>query len=401
MHIALINQFYLPTGAPTGLLLGDLARTLRDRGHRVTVVTSPGLYGIGAGSLPPEEEGIAVRRAGPSRRHSSAFAGKLVDYVRFFPAAYRALNLLSPAPDAVVCMTTPPFCGLIAERLNRQRNTPYVLWCMDLYPEALAASGWIRRHGWPAGLLRRYARRERGGAASVIAIGADMSDLIRASAPDVRIEEVPVWSRLQASPEACRGAVKLRRERGWGDDEIILMYSGHMGQAHAVDRFAALARASAAGSHRFRFVFCGSGPRTAAWKRAGGEFFEWLSPVESDSLPAHLLAADIHLISQREGWTGVAVPSKYQAACALGRPVVFDGPAESSVARWIRESDTGWLLADGDIGMPGTFFEAWRDRDLIAAKGCRAYNQSIHLFDGKRNAARIAEAIEQTRGDDS
>ena len=144
MNIALINQFFPPAQAPTGLLLHDLARALADRGHRVTVLASAGRYGAAGADGEYGLPGVRVQRLGSARPHRSGFVSKALDYALFYLRVNRALRRLDPAPDAVVCQTTPPFIGLAAARLRARRGVPYVLWCMDLYPEALASHGSLR-----------------------------------------------------------------------------------------------------------------------------------------------------------------------------------------------------------------------------------------------------------------
>ena len=395
MHVVLINQFYPPAQVPTGVLLADLAQALCKRGHRVTVVTSRGEGGERPGDELRETDGVTICRTGPARRNRTGLPSKLADYVGFFRHAGRVVARLSPAPDVVLSMTTPPFCGMLARRLKIKRGIPYVLWCMDIYPEALVANRSLRPQGLPARLLQRCARQERTGAAAVITLGPDMSARVCSSTPAARVVEVPVWSRLQPSPAACAAAAVLRCERGWMDSDVVLMYSGNMGRAHTIARFAELARNVGAGRPRMRFVMCGSGPAAAGWKKAGGTAFEWLAPVGADEVAAHLLAADIHLISQQQDWAAVVVPSKYQAACALGRPVLFDGPADSSVARWIRKGATGWVLTDGDMDLPVPLLTALQDRAQVAAKGGNAYEQGQCLFIADHNVIRIAEILEQ------
>lgn len=325
MNIALMNQFVPPAHAPTGKLLHDLAEALRDRGHSVTVIGSKDRYGRATGIFT-----------------------KLREYAAFYFCAHRTLNELNPPPDVVVSMTTPPFIGLIAARFKKRTNVPFILWCMDLYPEALAASGMLKEKGFLYRLLGRLTRSERTEASCIITLGPDMTRRVRASSPSVAIEEIPVWSRLETSPEAEQAARELRRARGWGDDEIICLYSGNIGRAHCVEEFVELAKQLRGMTPRIQMVFCGEGPLKESWKQCGGDLFQWVEPVAEEELIAHLLSADVHLISQRPEWVGVVVPSKYQAACALGRPVLFAGPSDSAVAGWIRDFGNGWVLHAGD-----------------------------------------------------
>ena len=41
------------------------------------------------------------------------------------------------------------------------------------------------------------------------------------------------------------------------------------------------------------------------------------------------------------------VPSKFFASLAVGRPVLYAGPADSEIARWIAEHDIGFRVTDG------------------------------------------------------
>ena len=394
MNIALINQFFPPAQAPTGLLLHDLARALADRGHRVTVLASAGRYGAAGADGEYGLPGVRVQRLGSARPHRSGFVSKALDYALFYLRVNRALRRLDPAPDAVVCQTTPPFIGLAAARLRARRGVPYVLWCMDLYPEALASHGSLRSGSWPYRLLERLARRERSAASRVVVLGPDMAALAEPKAGN-SVVEIPVWSRLKADADLNEAAAELRRARGWGTDETVLLYSGNMGRAHRAEEFARLAESLAGRVAPCRFVFCGSGPRKAEWQRRWGGLFEFLEPEPAESFAAQLLAADVHLVSQEPAWQGIVVPSKFQAACALGRPVVFAGPPDSAVGRWIRESDCGWVLPPGDALAVADAARGVADAAEVRQIAGRALALSGQRFDAANNVERMVRVVEE------
>lgn len=315
-----MNQFVPPAHAPTGVLLSQLAETLRARGHEVEVICSEHCYGRATGVV-----------------------HKLIEYISYYFHAHRSLMRMDPLPDAVVSMTTPPFLGLTAARLKKKKGVPFVLWCMDLYPEALIAGGLLKHNSFVYRILSRLTSAERRTADCIVALGPDMARCRRAQGD---VLEIPVWSNLKSTPEAVAASRELRRARGWGDDETICLYSGNMGRAHRIEEFAALAGLSIP---KVRFVLCGGGPSKKEWQEKAGDRFEWLDPVKDEQLVAHLLSADIHLISQQPEWVGLVVPSKYQAACALGRPVLFVGPENSSVAGWIKQFKNGWVVSPLDV----------------------------------------------------
>ena len=96
--------------------------------------------------------------------------------------------------------------------------------------------------------------------------------------------------------------------------------------------------------------------------------------ADEDALPGRLAAADLHLVSLRPDWAGVVVPSKFFASLAIGRPVIYAGPADSGIARWIAAHDLGLHLTSDSVGAvadrllrltddPGALAR-WRDNAL-------------------------------------
>ena len=393
MNIVLINQFFPPAQAPTGRLLADLAAELARRGHAATVLASAAGYGAEAASNAEPPAGVRVVRVGRGAVHRHGAAGKLRDYAAFYRDAWRELSRM-PRPDAAVCLTTPPFIGLLGAQLRKTAGVPFALWCMDLYPEALAAHGWLRPWNPLKPLLAALAREERRRASAVVALGPDMAALLRAGGA-AEVEEIPVWSELVAAETTRAAARDLRRARGWADDEIVLLYSGNMGRAHRAEEFAALEEALRGSSPRCRFVFAGTGPARAEWERRWGGRFEFLPPVPDDSCAAHLLAADVHLVSQRAEWTGVVVPSKFQAACALGRPTVFAGPPDSAVGRWLAAAKAGWLLSSDDAASAARVAAEICDPRRRADTGAAARRLGEREFTRAGNCGRLATLVER------
>ncbi|HVZ73742.1 MAG TPA: glycosyltransferase WbuB, partial [Polyangia bacterium] len=137
---------------------------------------------------------------------------------------------------------------------------------------------------------------------------------------------------------------------------LALLYSGTLGRAHEFRRLLALARACRARSgDAISFCFAARGFRAEELRAALGpdDTNVSLAPfAEESELAARLESADLHLLSLRDEWAGVVVPSKFFGSLAVGRPVVYAGPADSEIARWIGEHDLGLVLAD-DADIPG------------------------------------------------
>ena len=70
---------------------------------------------------------------------------------------------------------------------------------------------------------------------------------------------------------------------------------------------------------------------------------------KQSDLEVRLSAADIHVVTLRDEWTGTVVPSKFFGALAVGRPVLFAGSPKSAVARWIVKHRVGWVLTESSM----------------------------------------------------
>jgi putative colanic acid biosynthesis glycosyltransferase WcaI len=369
----LLNQFYPPDVAPTGQALQDLARALAGRGHQVQVFHSQASSG------------------------RTRIAGKALDYASY--AARLVLASLSlPRPDTIVALATPPYLGLLASLVPAWRGVARVEWVMDVYPDALAAHGGLRRGGALFRVLERCARRQLRSAAAVIALGPFMARVLHSRVADARrVTWVPLWGEGAPGPAPPEETAAVRRARGWTDGETVLLYSGNMGRAHRVSDF--LEAAERLGPAGPRWAFLGGGFRRAevlafARKRPGARV-ELLPYEPRERLRASLSAADVHLASLSAAWQGLVVPSKVQAAFAVARPVIFVGPRDNEGASWVEESGGGWVVPEGDAAALRAAVDQAGDPAERARRGQAGLAFARERFDPSRNTERIARIVEE------
>jgi len=407
VRILLLNQYYVPDMAPTGQVAHDLAKVLVQRGHQVVVLCSSRSYD-GGGSYPRREQIDGVRAVrlsalGFGRRWR---VGKMLDYFSYYLLA--SMNMLFRwKPDLVLAMTTPPYLGLLAKLVCRLRRIPHVHWIMDLYPDVMLADGMLKSEGRVFRWLSALSRVELRDSALVLTVAPDMAGRVeKYLVPDVGprsggsrvVHWIPLWgdaSLRSFSPEEARN---LRRDRGWAECDLVLMYSGNMGLGHRIGDFLEGARRTAGrqerGGPRIRWVFAGGGRRWAEveqFRRDNpGAAIELLDYVPRSLLADHLATADIHLVSMRSDWNGLMAPSKLQGIFAIGKPVIFVGDEDNCVAHWIREARAGWIARDADELV--SIVCGTRMNDAEMGENARAYAEEH--FDHIRNPCRIAELLE-------
>jgi colanic acid biosynthesis glycosyl transferase WcaI len=108
MRVLLLNQYFPPDPAPTGMLLGELAERLRADGHTVDFVDAGAPYRAGQ------------KQQGRARRELTALARML----------WRGLR--GPRPDAVISATSPPLLLVIATLVALRHRARSIHWAMDL-----------------------------------------------------------------------------------------------------------------------------------------------------------------------------------------------------------------------------------------------------------------------------
>lgn len=400
MNICLVNQFYPPDQAPTGRYLRDLAEALAARGHQVTVVSSRLSYTSSPAAGDSQAlGGVREIRVGAAGREAVSLTGKAMGYAKFMMQAWWALFTMRPKPDVVVALTTPPWIGWVSS-LAVGRRCRRVHWLMDLYPQVLVAHNLIQAGSFRHRILAWLTRWEWNRADLIITLGSAMAGWVKREGPSVpesRMETVPLWSLDQIEPWPEGQANPLRGERRWSLDSTIFMYTGNMGYGHEISIFLDAAR-QADPHEPLRFVFSGWGIRQVEVERFIQDHpeapVELLSPASPGRLREHLCSADVHLVSIRKGWSGVIVPSKFQAAFAVGKPVLYVGPEDSETAEWIRASGGGWVVAETDVeGLVRAFRECC-DPAERQRRGRAGREFAEHHFNREINTRRICERIE-------
>jgi glycosyltransferase involved in cell wall biosynthesis len=228
-------------------------------------------------------------------------------------------------------------------------SLPIAHWCHDVFPEAIVAHG-LTRETSP---LYRMARR-------LVKAGYQQCDLIADLGPcmrrcleayDVPARRITVTPWALSEPGAALEPDPEMRENLFGDARLGLLYTGNFGQAHTADLFLELARALRGEPIRFCFAVRGTREHLLRQQTLPEDTNIGFAPfAEEDDLPRHLSAGDIHLASLGPDWTGLAVPSKFFGSLAAGRPVLYAGPEDSSVAGWIRQHHLGWVLNRETLG---------------------------------------------------
>jgi colanic acid biosynthesis glycosyl transferase WcaI len=351
-RLLLFYHFFHPDDVVSARLYADLAEELQRRGWEVTVVTSNRLWRDPHAALPAEEvwNGIQIHRVFRPPWDQARPIERLANSGWMLATWLRRTRDLGRF-DAIVIGSDPAFAPLLGLGLRPLHpRAAIVHWCFDLYPEILTAEG-----GRAVALLGPLARRLMGLAYrrfdALVDLGPRMRERLAEYRVRARQQTAVPWALTETdAPAPIDGAARARL---FPRAKLALFYSGTMGRAHDFELFLRMARACRARSgDAVSICFAARGNRADELRRAirpDDHNIGFAPFADEAALPARLAAADLHLVSLRADWAGVVVPSKFFASLAIGRPVIYVGPADSEIARWIAEHDLGLHLTEDGL----------------------------------------------------
>lgn len=309
-----------PDHSAAGQLLFDLARDLTRRGWEVWIAgtrTSP--------DVAAEEicEGVHVCRGLVPPVNKTSLRSRFLALPGTWLAMLWALRRC-PRPDILVTLTDPPLAvcaGSVAARIFRCRH---VHWCQDLYPQVAAAAGVMGANRLLFRFLDRLVQAALRDCDHIVVVGRCMQDHLG----EFPTTLIPNWARMipQSTPPP--------------DGRFRVLYSGNLGRAHDFEGLNAAAQITS--GMPLVWTVCGDGPQSSAVSAP----VERMPAVAWEDFPALLSSAHAHLITLREEFCGLVVPSKLYDCAASARPILFAGPAGSECARAILEHRMGLVVPD-------------------------------------------------------
>lgn len=401
MKILLVSQNFSPELTGIGKYSGEMAESLVDAGHEVTVVCAPPYYPawrLGAPNAYRCEHprpGLRVlrcplwvpRRLGAARRalHLLSFA---------LAALPVLLGQALRRPDVVLCVV-PSFATAPASWLAaRLAGAATWLHVQDFEFDAAFGVGMVRGsrlRGLLEGIERFVMRRfDR-----VSTISGRMARRLLAKGVDAaRIEELPNWVDVRAirpegAPTAFRQA--LADEPG----RTVFLFSGTMNRKQGLDALLdAFDAIDPATSSRMLLVLCGEGEmKPMVEQRARGRANVQVLPLQPlEQLNALLNAADVHVLPQVPGAADLVMPSKLGAMLASGRPVIATAAPGTEIAAVVE--GRGWCVEPGDArALAAAMVRAHEACDERAQLGRRARDYAVETLDRQLVIGRLGTRL--------
>lgn len=328
MNILLLNLYYPPDTSATAKMAETVARALAAE-HEVTVL-------CGRPSYDPSERrnwrlwqteqcgNIGIVRVGSTDFPRFGMKKRLLNYLSYVALAVpRALPVRC---GAVLAMTDPPFEGIVGAFVALLKGKPFVYNVRDMYPD-MAVGGSIVKPGLLPRIWERMHRWALRRATKVMVLGEDMRRRIVAKGIDASCVEIVRDGAVIPSPDAPPPQLDAEVIRAIRRNfKFVLLHAGNLGFYGAWDTL--LAAAPKLADEGIGLVFVGDGAERARLESAaaGCANVRFLPFFPADKIPSVLAAADVHIITVRDGLEGVVVPSKMYGILEAGKPILAVTP---------------------------------------------------------------------------
>jgi len=388
MKVLFVSTYYPPDICSTGVIMADIARQLRLRGHEVTVVTSEPHYGGESSPSAPAHEvmdGVEVHRVPVFVPDKSNFRQRIRNYGSFGArAARRALAL--PRHDVALIPSPPLTNGLVGDLLKLKR-TPFIYNVQDVWPDLLVRMGSISE-GPLLSTLKRLERHVYSSARRVTVISEGFRANLEAKGVDPgKIDVIPnFFDTDEVTPGPRHNPFRERQELG---DDFVVLFGGNVGFSQGLDNvLRAAGILQQKGRDDIRFLIVGEGASKASLQQQAEEMalhnVRFLPFQPYEDLPDMYATADLCLVPLKKGFSAESVPCKVFTIMAAGRPILASVDPDSETADVIHSADAGQALPPEDEhGIAAAIEAAAADPEQQARRGMngRRYVVAHHGLD--------------------
>ncbi len=381
MKILIVSQYF----RPESFRINDLALTLKERGHEVSVLTGKPNYpdgdifeGYRAWGCSTEDWcGVKIYRVPLIARGSKNTIKLALNYLSFIVSGllFAPWLLRQESYDAIlVYAPSPIFQAIPASFLGWLKRCPVALWVQDLWPESAQATGYIN-NPWILKLLESMVRFVYRHADLLLVQSKAFQAPVAALAHGKPIVYYPnsVESAFYSPPDMLLPSIVGLA------GEFPVLFAGNVGVGQAVEVIVAAAEILR-DYPEINFVVLGKGSRWD-WMREQVEVLGLSNlhlagryPVET--MPGLMRQAAALLVTLADQPIFAAtIPNKVQAYMAVGKPILACLNGEG--ARIVCEANAGLAVpAEDAVALADGILRLYRmsaqEREKIGQNG-RAY----------------------------
>jgi len=337
----IISELFYPDEVSTALIMTDITEKIAES-EPVSVICGPSGYEKSYKSRDKKLVGdITVHRVKIPNLNKNRL---LLRVIRLFLLTVKMTWVILKKVkkgDTILIVTNPVFLLLCVAFLKPFKKAKIYILFHDVFPDNLVPAGLIRASGWKFRLIDKIFTTAYKKADKLIALGEDMQILL-ANKLDVdksTIQIIPNWSDPSVFPiENYSASTYFDLDLS---NKIIIVFAGNIGRVQGIQQFITLF-IKAANPH-LALILVGDGAIKNEISKSGNHDNVYFVGSRPRSQQIYFLnAADIGLVTLKEGMRGLGVPSKVYNIMAAKKPLLFLGDKDSETDRYINKFNNGW-----------------------------------------------------------
>lgn len=348
--LLIISQVYPPDPAAVGHYLSEVAEEHDRRGGSTVVFSAREGYEDTRRIYRSEIKGqLRIVRLPFSSFGKSSMAVRIAGQLIFLSQAI-IRGIFEPDVTHILISTAPPMGAIAALVLSWCKRVPVVFWLMDLNPDQAVILGRFSERSILVRLLNVLNRAIYNRADRILVLDRFMAERVKEKAPvGEKLLIIPPWPQTELLEPVAHSVNPFRKQ--FPDACRIFLFSGNLSAASPLT---VLVKALPHFHDRrdLYFLFIGGGLARSEIEeyaaRTKPENLALLPFQPIEQLKFSLSAGDIHIVSMGKNMAGIIHPSKFYAALAVGRPVLYLGPKPSPIADLIERHEIGWQCNSDD-----------------------------------------------------
>lgn len=334
--VNIINRNYFPNRGITGESAAELAGFLIQKGVRVNVIHIDAEYQTGADRKEPVGCVFPIK---------TFYNGKN-SLLRLLSSVYEGVALVRKSKsvkcDVTICMTEPPLLNVVAALLFRKQQK-WILWSMDLFPDALAVGKKLSPSSMAYKWLDRIVQTNKPD--HIIALGNCQIEYLKK-----KYGQGIGFTMLPCGIYSSSSFGRDSKFPAWFNENIKIHfgYCGNLGEAHSVDFLISFIDFIQPSKHKLILSLYGTKAKRVLDYAAGKSGIEIVPFVTRDEMKF----IDVHLASLKREWVNICVPSKTISSVCSGSTFLYYGIKESD--NWQMLEPAGWIVPT-DEGMLNEF----------------------------------------------
>ena len=352
MHILLIHQAFAALDEPGGTRHIEMARVLVQKGHQVTIITSPVSYLTGKTrisnrwrSIEQPFPGVKILRVYTYPALHRSFLHRVLGFFSFMFSSF-FVGLAVTGVDVIWGTSPPIFQGWTAWLLARLKRVPFLFEVRDLWPAFAIAVGvlynktLIGLSHWLESFLYRHA--------DVVVVNSPgfIEHIKKRGSKDVRLVENGVDPAMFVSPT---GGKVFRQQHGLEGDCVIL-YAGAHGISNDLEVVLEAANLTR-NEPTIKFVFVGDGKEKPHLLQQAAELkltnVLFLTSVPKTEMAEVIAGADACLaILKPIEMYKTTYPNKVFDYMAAGKPVLL--AIDGVIREVVEKANAGIFVEPGN-----------------------------------------------------